>query len=154
MNCNFKEKLAFYFYGELSEKEVKALKEHILTCPLCQNDLKELQNISNFLDFKTDISPKIVENIISYSESKLEKKFAFSLREKVFSFAFSFAVILLFLIPFTNKTESSYSVDVDEKISSLENKLIAFKYDLMDTTEYDFEYKISNIDTADIEKIM
>ena len=47
--CSFEKKLNAYIAGELSEIEYNKVREHISSCHLCQNEIRELQQVDNFL---------------------------------------------------------------------------------------------------------
>jgi len=131
MECKYKEKSIFYFYGELSERENIEFKKHIENCPICGEELAFLKKLSRTLDFEACISNQIEEKIIDYSQ-KIDYSLKLSLPERIYSFAFSMAVILFFIMPLTVE-KNNYNIET--QITSLEDKLISFKYELLDISE-------------------
>lgn len=49
IECNFEKKLNAYIAGELSEMEHKKVRKHISSCHLCQNEIRTLQQVDDFL---------------------------------------------------------------------------------------------------------
>lgn len=49
IECNFEKKLNAYIAGELSEMEHKKVRKHISNCHLCQNEIRTLQQVDDFL---------------------------------------------------------------------------------------------------------
>jgi len=145
MDCKYKEKTILYFYGELSEKENIEFKKHIENCQICREELYFLKKLSLSLNFKVNINKQIEEKIINYSKEIIYTQ-RLSLIEKIYSFAFSMAVILFFIMPLTVE-KNNY--DIETQITSLEDKLISFKYELLDISE---NYEDSYTDYSEISK--
>ncbi len=45
--CSFERKLNAYIAGELNEKEYKKVQMHISSCHLCQNEIRNLQQVDD-----------------------------------------------------------------------------------------------------------
>jgi anti-sigma factor RsiW len=111
--CKFRSKLNSYLDNELSEAEFVQLKTHILSCPACQEEIRELNKLNNFLsDFQeVDVPLSVKENIISQvSEISRSAKFKGNRFVKIAvaaSIAASFIIGLLFSnITFTENSNS------------------------------------------------
>lgn len=150
MECGLKEKTILYFYKELGKEEMESLRKHAASCPACAGELEALRLASAFLDSSPVLSDRLGSSVLAYAREKLVSSPRFSLAEKIYSFAFSFALAMFFLFPFGGSGKPAYNYDMESEISAAEKSLSAMKYDLMETQEYDFEYKASDINYSDM----
>lgn len=150
MKCGLKEKTILYFYKELGEKEMEEMRKHAASCPACSGELETLRLASVFLDSFPGPSARLESAVLAYARERLVSRPRFSLAEKVYSLAFSLALALFFLFPFGRGEKPAYNYDVDSEIAAAEKSLSAMKYDFMETQEYDFEYKASEINYSDM----
>ena len=93
--CSFEKKLNAYIAGELSEKEHSKVREHISSCHLCQNEIRELQQVDAFLFQYTEeeIPAGLNEKILnSVSQSRTNP-----FMKKIVSFSIAASVIISFM---------------------------------------------------------
>lgn len=132
MECNFKEKTIFLAVGELDDKNAE-MKRHIEQCVACYDTYLLISKIRK-IDIKIVPKRRIEENILDYSEKKIELKVNV-FRNIIVSFSFSIATLLVFIIPIKNK---AYTYDdFDNKISSIENHIVELN-DYMNLDVFDF----------------
>ena len=150
MECGLKEKTILYFYGELNKKEAEEMRGHIESCPSCSGELETLKATAVFLDSLREPGLPAQAAVLNYARERVFFSPGFSLLEKVYSFAFSLALVLFFLIPFGAGEKPLYGQELEVKIASAESELSALKYDFMDYPENNFEYKASDINYSDL----
>ena len=150
MECGLKERAILYFYGELNKKEAEEMRGHLESCPACSGALETLKVTAVFLDSFREPGPSAQAAVLGYAREKGFSPARFSLLEKAYSFAFSLALVLFFLIPFGAGEKPLYGQELEVKIASAESELSALKYDFMDYQENDFEYKASEIEYSDL----
>ncbi len=121
------EKIILAFYGEMNEEEKKSIFTHIDNCDKCKkfyNTLLLTRNI--FLEEK--ISKNIEKNILNYASNKVSS-YAGYIKKLSLSFAFSFAVIMLFVFPLRNTNVLNLNI-IDNRFQSLENEVLELSYDI------------------------
>lgn len=150
MNCVNREKTILLYYKELPQDQIKAVKEHIESCKTCKADLDALEAFSQIANITPSAS--VSEKILSYAASKNYEHFSF--KEKILSYAFSFAIMLLFVWPLSKSEYSlSYNNDLESAISNVEQEISDIKYDSADFTESQFEYKLSISKVEKVEEV-
>jgi len=150
MNCANREKTILLYYGELPKDQIKAIEEHIKSCEACQADLKTLQAFSDASNMTPSLS--VSQKILSYAAQKNYSNFG--LKEKIFAYAFSFALMLLFVWPLSkNEYNLVSSNNLESAISDIENEISDIKYDSADFTESQLEYKISISKVEKLEEV-
>ena len=93
--CDFKKKLNAYIAGELSEMEHNKVREHISSCHLCQNEIRTLQQVENFLSQYTDeevpagLNEKILNSVFKSRTNPFMRK--------VISFSIAASVLISFM---------------------------------------------------------
>ena len=55
MKCEFEEKLGAFVDKELQKDDFTHIKEHLKSCPICQQKLRELNSINKFFESYTDV---------------------------------------------------------------------------------------------------
>jgi predicted anti-sigma-YlaC factor YlaD len=76
MNCSYSEKILLYFYGETDEAQAKEIKEHLSSCPECENKLEVLNGVSQHLEASKVQPPEyLVEDIIRQSRKEESPKY-------------------------------------------------------------------------------
>ena len=111
--CSFNKKLNAYIAGELSEMEHEEVQMHVSSCHLCQNEIRELKQLDNFLMQYTDeeVPIRLNEKILnSVSRSHVNP-----FKRKVISFSIAASVIFSFVtgvlmsdLTFTQETDSDF----------------------------------------------
>ncbi len=72
--CIFKNKVNAFLDNELSQQERSRMKEHLLSCQSCQQELRELQKLNRILGKVRTDSPSIeTMNTIRSLSSRIEK---------------------------------------------------------------------------------
>lgn len=76
----YEEMLMLYHFGELSEMESRIFQNHLKTCPKCQQELSELQQMNSVLNLEPEKLPsmKLVEENNQKVMAKLTKEKATS----------------------------------------------------------------------------
>ena len=93
--CSFEKKLNAYIAGELSEMEHNKVREHISSCHLCQNEIRTLQQVENFLSQYTDeevpagLNEKILNSVFKSRTNPFMRK--------VISFSIAASVLISFM---------------------------------------------------------
>ncbi|MCK5050137.1 MAG: zf-HC2 domain-containing protein [Candidatus Cloacimonetes bacterium] len=93
--CSFEKKLNAYIAGELSEMEHNKVREHISSCHLCQNEIRNLQQVDNFLfqyteeDVPAGLNEKILNSVSNYRTNPFMKN--------VVSFSIAASVLISFV---------------------------------------------------------
>lgn len=140
MNCGYKEKTILLFYGELPYEQEQEVRAHVKSCQDCNNTFAALKTFSEKVS-SLSISPGIENTVLSYAGTKSYQ--AFSMTEKILAAALSLAMALLFINPFNAGRASSFSWDNEAGIDSLESEISAVKYDMVDFSDSQLEYRVS-----------
>ena len=113
LDCKIRKKLNAYLDNEIPENEYIEIKDHLLSCPECQAEIRELNRINEFLnDFQEEDVPigvktNIMNAVSEISESSIKTGLRISKLSIAASIAASFLFGLLFSnITFTSDTES------------------------------------------------
>ena len=96
--CSYISKLNTYIDGELSKKDFEEIKEHLKNCRLCQNEIRELNSINQFLSsYKNSEAPEYLNQRIlaSVREISLDENKDF-LSKYVFKFSIAASVMIAF----------------------------------------------------------
>jgi len=111
--CSFSKKLNAYIAGELSEIEHEEVRAHISSCHLCQKEIRELNQVENFLMQYTDeeVPAGLNEKILN----SVSRSYVNPFKRKVVSFSIAASIIVSFVtgillsdITFTQETESDF----------------------------------------------
>jgi len=125
--CSFNKKINTYIAGELSEMEHEEVRDHVSSCHLCQNEIRELQQIENFLMQYTDeeVPAGLNEKILNSVSKDNINPFL----RKVVSFSIAASVIISFVtgillsdITFTQETESDFGFGQNSLYSYFEGE--------------------------------
>lgn len=139
MSCGYQEKTILLFYGELSSPQEEEVRSHIESCNECNKTFKALETFSEKVS-KISVPMRIENAVISYARTKSQP--AFSLGEKILAAALSMAMALFFVNPFTSR-QTSFSWDNEASINGIESEISALKYDMVDFSDSQLEYKVS-----------
>ena len=96
--CSYFQKLNAYIDGELSKNDFEEIKEHLKYCRFCQNEIRELNSINQFLSsYKNNEVPEYLNQRIlaSVREISLEKNRGF-LNKYVLKFSIAASVLFSF----------------------------------------------------------
>ncbi|MDP8267117.1 MAG: zf-HC2 domain-containing protein [Candidatus Tenebribacter davisii] len=111
--CSFSKKLNAYIAGELSEMEHEEVRAHVSSCHLCQKEIRELNQVENFLMQYTDeeVPIRLNEKILNL----VSRSYVNPFKRKVVSFSIAASIIVSFVtgillsdLTFTQETESDY----------------------------------------------
>ncbi|NQT65425.1 MAG: zf-HC2 domain-containing protein, partial [FCB group bacterium] len=93
--CSFEKKLNAYIAGELSEIEHTKVREHISSCHLCQNEIRTLHQVDNFLNLYTEkeVPAELNEKILNSVFKNRTNPFM----RKVISFSIAASVLISFM---------------------------------------------------------
>lgn len=118
--CKFSHKLNAYADGELSQIEFEKLHIHLKSCPLCQQELREISNINSFLnEFEPEEVPEYLnQRILATVREKETRVSWFGRRITTFSLAASLAVSFLTGIYLADLTYQKSVSDVSSTTSS------------------------------------
>jgi predicted anti-sigma-YlaC factor YlaD len=131
LDCKFSKKLNAYLDNELDETDFIKLKDHLRSCPICQQEIRELNKLNTLLrsfqeEEVTDLlKENIISQIISLPESNIFSKNNFIKLTVAASIAASFIIGLFFssivfkdevefLTEFSLGQESLYSYNLTE----------------------------------------
>lgn len=95
-NCSYIQKLNAFIDRELSKKDFEEIKEHLKNCRFCQNEIRELNSINQFLSsYNNNEVPEYLNQRIlaSVREISLEKNRGF-LEKYVLKFSIAASVLL------------------------------------------------------------
>jgi anti-sigma factor RsiW len=118
-DCKFKEKINAYLDNELNETEFLQVKNHLLTCSICQAEVREINQLNNFLEkYQEEEVPDSITNDIlaavsEVSETYFIRKNRFIKYTAAASIAASFIIGLLFsslIFPNNNDSLAEYSL--------------------------------------------
>ena len=96
--CGYIQKINAYIDGELSKKDFEEIKEHLKNCRFCQNEIRKLNSINQFLSsYKNNEVPEYLNQRIlaSVRDISLEKNRGF-LGKYVFKFSIAASVLFSF----------------------------------------------------------
>ena len=93
--CSFEKKLNAYIVGELSEMEHYKVRKHISSCHLCQNEIRNLQQVDTFLFQYTEeeVPAGLNEKILNSVSKNRTNPFM----RKVVSFSIAASVLISFI---------------------------------------------------------
>ena len=121
--CNFEKKLNAYIAGELSEMEHNKVREHISSCHLCQNEIRNLQQVDNFLFQYTEeeVPARLNEKILSSVSQSHTNPFM----RKVVSFSIAASVLISFMAGIV-LSNGLYAETTDSDITIGEDSLYSY----------------------------
>ena len=93
--CSFEKKLNAYIAGELSEMEHEKVRKHISSCHLCQNEIRTLQQVDDFLIQYTEeeVPAGFNEKILNSVSKSRTNPFM----RKVISFSIAASIVISFM---------------------------------------------------------
>ena len=120
--CRFINKINAYLDGELNEKESRSIREHLGSCPSCQQAIREINMINDHLnEFPVEEVPEYLNQKILANIPEAQEK-AFSLKNAFRSprWALAAGICAAFLIGaylsnYTFSTSEQYSYDLGEE---------------------------------------
>ena len=121
--CSFEKKLNAYIAGELSEMEHNKVREHISSCHLCQNEIRELQHVDNFLFQYTEeeVPAGLNEKILNSVSKNRTNPFM----RKVVSFSIAASVLISFMAGIM-VSNGLYAENTDSDITIGEDSLYSY----------------------------
>lgn len=121
--CSFEKKLNAYIAGEPSEMEHNKVREHISSCHLCQNEIRELQQVDTFLSQYTEeeIPAGLNEKILNSVSQSHTNPFM----RKVVSFSIAASVLISFMAGIM-LSNGLYAENTDSDISIGEDSLYSY----------------------------
>ena len=121
--CNFEKKLNAYIACELSEIEHNKVREHISSCHLCQNEIRNLQQVDNFLFQYTEeeVPARLNEKILSSVSQSRSNPFM----RKVVSFSIAASVLISFMAGIV-LSNGLYAETADSDITIGEDSLYSY----------------------------
>ncbi len=95
IECSFEKKMNAYIVGELSEMEYEKVRKHISSCHLCQNEIRTLQQVDDFLIQYTEeeVPAGFNEKILNYVSKSRTNPFM----RKVISFSIAASIVVSFM---------------------------------------------------------
>ncbi len=121
--CSFEKKLNAYIAGELSEMEHNKVREHISSCHLCQNEIRTLQQVDNFLNLYTEeevpagFNEKILNSVFKSRTNPFMRK--------VISFSIAASVLISFMAGIM-LSSGLYADSSDSNITIGEDSLFSY----------------------------
>ena len=113
LDCKLKVKINAYLDNELSEAEFIRVKDHLLTCSICQAEVRELNKVTDLMQNYQDeevpdhVTDRILAAISNIPETRFVKKNKFFKYAAAASIAASFIIGLLFSsLTFQNNSDS------------------------------------------------
>lgn len=121
--CSFSDKLNAYIAGELEQEEHNLIQAHISKCHLCQNEIRNLQRLDDFLDLYTDeeVPAGLNERILNSVAKERTNPFL----RKVISFSVAATVLISFLAGVL-LSNTLYAQSTDDNISFGEDSLYSY----------------------------
>ena len=121
--CSFEKKVNAYIAGELSEMEHNKVRKHISSCHLCQNEIRELQQVDNFLNQYTEeeVPAGLNEKILNSVSQSHTNPFM----RKVVSFSIAASVLISFMAGIL-LSNGLYANDTDSNITLGEDSLYSY----------------------------
>jgi len=125
--CSFKEKINAYIAGELSETDHDEVQAHVSSCHLCQQEIRELKQLDNFLmQYIDEEAPAGINEKILKSVSR---SYVNPFKRKVVSFSIAASVIVSFVtgillsdLTFTQQIDSGYDFGQNSLYSYFEGE--------------------------------
>jgi len=121
--CSFEKKLNAYIAGELSETDHNEVRMHISSCHLCQNEIRELQQLDGLLgkyveeDVPAGLHQKIL-NSVPITNTNLFMR-------KVVSFSIAASVLISFMAGIV-LSNGLYADNTDSDITIGEDSLFSY----------------------------
>ena len=121
--CSFEKKLNAYIAGELSEMEHNKVLEHISSCHLCQNEIRNLQQVDTFLFQYTeeDVPAGLNEKILNSTVNSRTNPFM----KNVVSFSIAASVLISFIAGIM-LSSGLYAETTDSNITIGEDSLYSY----------------------------
>lgn len=121
--CSFSNKLSAYIAGELEQEEHNLVQMHISKCHLCQNEIRNLQRLDDFLGQYTDeeVPAGLNERILNSVSSKRTNPFL----RKVISFSIAATVLISFMAGVLI-SNTLYAQNTDNDITIGEDSLFSY----------------------------
>jgi anti-sigma factor RsiW len=121
--CKYLRDVNAYLDGELSKKRFEKFQTHVKECPICQNELRQLNTLNNFLSrFKTETIPENVYKRI-LNETNVVKKHIKSIElfHKISKISIAASILFAFLsgifisnTVFASESKSSSEIEFAE----------------------------------------
>lgn len=98
--CEYQKKLNAYIDGELKEVEFEKVRNHLKSCHLCQNELREINRINDFLfNYKEEeVNEYINQRILGTVKTLPEKRTWGLLARRVVNYSIAASVIISFTV--------------------------------------------------------
>ncbi len=121
--CSFEKKLNAYVAGELSEKEHYKVRQHISSCHLCQNEIRNLQQVDTFLFQYTEeeVPAGVNEKILNSAVINRTNRFM----KNVVSFSIAASVLISFIAGIM-LSSGLYAETTDSNITIGEDSLYSY----------------------------
>ena len=121
--CSFERKLNAYIAGELNEKDFNKVQMHISSCHLCQNEIRELQQLDGLLGkyVEEEVPAGLNEKILNSVSSTRTNPFM----RKVVSFSIAATVIISFMAGIV-LSNGLYAENTDSDITIGEDSLFSY----------------------------
>ena len=121
--CSFEKKMNAYIAGELCEMEHNNVREHISSCHLCQNEIRNLQQVDTFLfqfteeDVPAGLNEKILNSVSNTSTNPFMKN--------VVSFSIAASILISFIAGIM-LSSGLYAETTDSNITIGEDSLYSY----------------------------
>ena len=94
MTCKFEKKINAYLDGELSEKTYHTVQEHLKKCQTCQNTLRSIIKVNNFLNnYNEEQFPdNLTESILEKTGYSVMSTF----KRRIINFSVAASIIVAF----------------------------------------------------------
>ena len=121
--CSFERKLNAYIAGELNETEYNKVQMHISSCHLCQNEIRELQQLDGLLGkyIEEEVPAGLNEKILN----SVSTTYANPFMRKVVSFSIAATVIISFMAGIV-LSNGLYAENTDSDITIGEDSLFSY----------------------------
>ena len=98
--CKYQKKLNAYIDGELKEVDFEKVRNHLKSCHLCQNKLREINKINDFLsNYKEEeVNEYMNQRILGTVKTLPEKSTWDLLTRRVVNFSIAASVIISFTV--------------------------------------------------------
>ena len=150
MDCEHKDKIILYFYGELPEQQADGVKRHIGACASCAGELAVLKGLTaRFEDFKPEPPSLRASALVAASRGRgfFGRSFA-GLRQAAFAGAFMAAFVLAFQFMGARKgAHNSWNSDIDAGLDNIEYGIYNLEDDMLYSSSADFDYRYAGIET-------
>jgi len=124
--CSCQNKVNAFLDGELESTEYSQMKEHIMSCPSCQQELRELKKVNEELSAWEDVEvPEALYSSILAEAARLTPRGHVKLWRSLSNLSIAASVLLALFMgvlmnsniansnQYTTETESSYEVAFD-----------------------------------------